>query len=58
MIMKMELACVGAMGDHLSNNEPPAGFRIDFKHNAPAELDKQVKMAANFISFSGISTKT
>ena len=56
--MKMELTCVGAMDDHLSSNEPPAGFRIDFKHNAPAQLDKQVKTAANFISFSGKSTKT
>ena len=58
MIMKMELTCVGAMDDHLSSNEPPAGFRIDFKHNAPAQLDKQVKTAANFINFSGKNTKT
>jgi len=58
MNMKKKLTCVGAMDDHLSSNEPPAGFRIDFKHKAPAQIDKQMKTVANFINFSGKNTKT
>jgi len=44
--------------EQLFRNEPPAEFRIDFKHKAPAQIDKQVQTVANFINFSGKNTKT
>ena len=45
------------MVEQLFRNEPPAEFRIDFKHKAPAQIDKQVQTVANFINFSDKTLK-
>jgi|TARA_B100002003_G_C13649695_1_gene330653 predicted thioesterase len=57
MIMEMELACVDALGGHLSENKASVGFHVDVKHIAPAQLNKQVQTTATLINISGRKLK-
>ncbi|MDA1279999.1 MAG: thioesterase [Chloroflexi bacterium] len=57
MIMEMELACVDAVGGHLSPGEASVGFHVDVKHLAPAAAGKQVDTTATLIEIAGKKLK-